>query len=45
MSHKKVTPFIVKVSVLGYFPLLIRGFGQYNTNVYSLQSLTIYNYE
>ena len=25
MSHKKLRPFIVKVSVLGYFPL-------YNTN-------------
>ena len=22
MSHKKLRPFIVKVSVLGYFPLL-----------------------
>ena len=23
MSHKKLRPFIVKVSVLGYFPLLV----------------------
>ena len=23
MSHKKLRPFIVKVSVLGYFPILI----------------------
>ena len=23
MSHKKLRPFIVKVSVLGYFPLII----------------------
>ena len=22
MSHKKLSPFIVKVSVLGYFPLI-----------------------
>ena len=22
MSHKKIRPFIVKVSVLGYFPLV-----------------------
>ena len=25
MSHKKLRPFIVKVSVLGYFPLLLVG--------------------
>ena len=24
MSHKKLRPFIVKVSVLGYFPLLVK---------------------
>ena len=23
MSHKKIRPFIIKVSVLGYFPLLL----------------------
>ena len=23
MSHKKLSPFIVKVSVLGYFPLAV----------------------
>ena len=23
MSHKMLTPFIVKVSVLGYFPLVV----------------------
>ena len=31
MSHKKLRPFIVKVSVLGYFPLLGRSL-IYNKN-------------
>ena len=31
MSHKKLSPFIVKVSVLGYFPLYMH---LYYLNIY-----------
>ena len=40
MSHTKLRPFIVKVSVLGYFPLLISNYNYYNnkTNNISIGS-------
>ena len=34
MSHKKLRPFIVKVSVLGYFPLLIIYWGELLSTMY-----------
>ena len=44
MSHKMLRPFIVKVSILGYFPLLciniIRCIGYYVT---LFNNLTSYN--
>ena len=30
MSHKMLRQFIVKVSILGYFPLCIKGLYDYN---------------
>ena len=39
MSHKKLRPFIVKVSVLGYFPLLAND--DYFTSLYHLPMINI----
>ena len=43
MSHKKLRPFIVKVSVLGYFPLSfpINIYFYYNYNTKYLLSLNV----
>ena len=39
MSHKMLRPFIVKMSVLGYFPLIIL----YNLNYSIIIKIKIYN--
>ena len=38
MSHKMLRPFVVKVSVLGYFPLIVYKYMVYysGTNTYHL---------
>ena len=43
MSHKKLRPFIVKVSVLGYFPLPrnIRNLRNYSTFKINLKNYLI----
>ena len=40
MSHKMLRPFIVKVSVLGYFPLLSNGAYSYHIIYYNVIKIT-----
>ena len=40
MSHKKLRPFIVKVSVLGYFPLYIDLINYKKPPIYLLLNLS-----